>query len=159
VSHLSYADCCVSPAGTIAHVVSKSLTAHGLFESPMAPSSIRCHRTPDTLRAEHTSPTVSADAVARSKNGAVSTCWATIRASLSAPERRVVAGEREERDEAEQYGEAGRQHVEQPRRQVAVGEVAALRPPPDQQHGRARERGDAYDDQTPGGDDAHRDYP
>ena len=60
--------------------------------------------------------------------------------------RLVVALEGEEDDETEQHRESGRQHAEDSRGPVAVGEAAALgSAPPHEQHRGDRER-DCHDD-------------
>ena len=68
---------------------------------------------------------------------AVSTCWATVPASvLGARPGRVEAREGEEHDEPEQHREAGGEHAEHAGGPVAVVEVAAVgRPAAHQQHG------------------------
>jgi hypothetical protein len=53
-------------------------------------------------------------AVAGSKNWAVSTCWATISASVSAPVRAVSQLVKARTDEAEEDGESRRQDTEDP---------------------------------------------
>ena len=62
--------------------------------------------------------------------------------------RLVVALEGEEDDEAEQHGESGREHAEDSRGAVAVGEAAALgRTAPHEQHRRHGEGGHGGNDE------------
>ena len=75
---------------------------------------------------------------------------------LGARPRLVIAREGEEDDEAQEHREARRQHAEDPRRAIAVGEVAALgRPAADEQQGGDRRPGGEGDDEKPP-DDVHR---
>ena len=70
------------------------------------------------------------------------------RLGLRSRPRRVVALERQEDEEPEQYGEPGGQHTEDAGRPVTVGVVAAFRrPAPHQQHHGDGERRHHHDDQ------------
>ena len=78
------------------------------------------------------------------------------RLALRAAQGRVVGREGEVDDEAEQDGEARREHAEDPGRAVAVGEEAPGRGEPAQQEEQADRDGDGGEDDREGEEQVHR---